>query len=152
MKLTGAIFFGLTALVAYVQASPAPPSETPTTGEFTRAPGTVVDTSKIHGKMSVKTFKRNPPADNEVVTLDLSTISEPIQPGDPNHAILPSHVPAIRGRSHAGINCPSYAPWICDGVSCINIFTHMCCKGGVICKDPDVCVRDALGNPACHRN
>ncbi|KAK2871707.1 hypothetical protein FQN49_002915 [Arthroderma sp. PD_2] len=148
MKLTSAIFFGFAALTAYVQATPVQPSPTPTTGEFTRAPGNVVDTSKPHNKL----FKRDAAADGEILNLDLDTISAPIQPGDPQHGTLPSHSAAVRGRSVAKISCPRYAPWICEGVTCMNIFTHNCCKGGHLCKDPDVCVRDVMGYAACHKN
>lgn len=152
MKLASALFAGFVSFVVYAQATPGSPPETPTTGEFTRSPGTVIDTRKMQGKMSAMPFKRSTPTDDEVLTLDLGTISAPIQPGDANHVILPSHTPAIRGRSRATLDCPPYAPWTCDGVTCFNFFTHNCCKGGVVCKDPDVCVRNYLGEPACHKN
>ncbi|KAL1955624.1 hypothetical protein VTO42DRAFT_8357 [Malbranchea cinnamomea] len=63
-------------------------------------------------------------------------------------AILPAK--GLQARDRLGrTRCPPEKPWLCDGVSCFNKYEDNCCKGGRLCHDPRLCVRDEYGRMGC---
>jgi hypothetical protein len=47
------------------------------------------------------------------------------------------------------VACPADTPWLCDGRTCIDKFKYNCCRGGYICRQPNLCVRNPREQIQC---
>lgn len=143
MQLSAIFLLGLHAFVVYVQAT----SNNLTTiklEKFTMAEGTITDATETHPKV-----RRGPiPAEGDVLELDPNDVTAAIPPGTSNDGTMPQLHGHVRGRTIVK-RCPFEQPWICDGVTCMNKFTHSCCAGGHLCEDPTVCIKDQVGEMSC---
>jgi hypothetical protein len=109
--------------------------------QYTHAPG------HVSHPLDPRTILDMPPhyprAADEAIELDPATVSAAIAPEDNPDGQL-------RARDRLGRrDCPNTAPWLCEGVTCINRLSHMCCKGGWTCKYPQLCIRNRIGLMTC---
>ena len=88
----------------------------------------------------------------ELFELRHSDVHPAIHPGAEVHEESDTDSKETDAASHDGLNrrsCPYDKPWICVGRTCFNFYEYNCCKGGLVCKDPQLCITNAVGNIAC---
>lgn len=112
-------------------------------GKLASAAGNVINTLNPHEKSE----NRLRDFENNAFELDPSTVTPAIAPVELDSENLTSN------RSHARHlskrQCSMTKPWLCDGITCFNKFTHMCCRGGYTCGGCSFCAMNAAGQIFC---
>lgn len=122
-------------------------TQEPELEKYTIAPGEAIKAADSHA-----TIDKARRSANEEVMLDPKEVTATIFPGDLNEDNnASSHKLRTRGRLGRRRRCADSAPWICEGVTCFNKFSYMCCQGGHICEYPSVCLKNAVGQMVCKR-
>ncbi|WEW61817.1 hypothetical protein PRK78_007313 [Emydomyces testavorans] len=140
MKAFAFIMFFLQALLVCAQAA-SKEAANPKLEKLSIATGDVVNTAEPHSKAekASRSF-------GDVIEVDPKKLTAAIPPGslDNGHGDNRKHARDLTKRQ-----CPMSSPWLCDGVTCFNRSTHMCCRGGYLCGGSSVCVLNALRQIAC---
>lgn len=149
MQLSTCFLFALHALAVYAQAAGNTATTTKRLEKYVKAPGLVVDTANTNAK--VERADTIPAEAAEIFELDPDTLTPAIGPDnsdDDSSTTAPSHRRHARGELSRR-SCEPMKPWLCERKTCFNMYTHNCCKGGHLCKDPAICYINTLGQMAC---